>query len=218
MIRRPPRPTLFPYPTLFRSHRGALRPPAQPWHLSRLLHQVRPAAARSGHVFVTDPVTQSPPARSSAGGWWATVREALRGSRHDYTSGPLGRAIVLLAIPMVAEMIMESLFAVWDVYWVGRVGPAAQATVGLTESLLTLIYTAAMGLSIGVTAMVARRIGEKNLAGAAEAAVQGIALGVIAAVLTGAIGVAVAPPPLAVFGPGPPGQTLGVQYPPVRLR
>src|SRR5207302_481813 len=132
------------------------------------------------------PVTQSPPARSSGGGWWATVREALRGSRHDSSSGPLGRAIVLLAIPMVAEMIMESLFAVWDVYWVGRVGPGAQATVGLTESLLTLIYTAAMGLSIGVTAMVARRIGEKNLEGAAEAAVQGIALGVIVAVVTGA--------------------------------
>src|SRR5256885_13910988 len=121
MIRRPPRSTLFPYPTLFRSHRAALRTAAQPRHLSRLLHQVRPAAARSGHVFVTEPVTQPPPARASGGGWWATVREALRGSRHDYTSGPLGRAIVLLAIPMVAEMIMESLFAVWDVYWVGRV-------------------------------------------------------------------------------------------------
>src|SRR3989475_6393913 len=138
-------------------HRGALRATAQPRYLPRLLHQVRPDARRPGRAFVPEPATQPPPARASAGGWWATVREALRGSRHDYTSGPLGRAIVLLAIPMVAEMIMESLFAVWDVYWVGRVGPAAQATVGLTESLLTLIYTAAMGLSIGVTAMVARR-------------------------------------------------------------
>ncbi|HEX9488502.1 MAG TPA: hypothetical protein VF976_15650, partial [Gemmatimonadales bacterium] len=73
---------------------------------------------------MTEPATQPPPARAWAGGWWATVREALGGSRHDYTSGPLGRAIVLLAIPMVAEMIMESVFAVWDVYWVGRVGPA----------------------------------------------------------------------------------------------
>src|SRR5205809_5818528 len=110
-----------------------------------------------------------------------TVREALRGSHHDYTSGPLGRAIVLLAIPMVAEMIMESVFAVWDVFWVAHLGPDAVATVGLTESLLTLIYTAAMGLSIGVTAMVARRIGERNPEGAAEAAVQGIALGLLPA-------------------------------------
>src|SRR5256885_621537 len=193
-------------------HRAALQTAAQPRHLSRLLHQVRPAAARSGHVFVTDPVTQPPPARVSGGGWWATVREALRGSRHDYTSGPLGRAIVLLAIPMVAEMIMESLFAVWDVYWVGRVGPAAQATVGLTESLLTLIYTAAMGLSIGVTAMVARRIGEKNLEGAAEAAVQGIALGVIVAVVVGAIGATLAPRLLALMGASPEVLTIGSTY------
>jgi Na+-driven multidrug efflux pump len=109
---------------------------------------------------VTEPATQPLQAQPSAGGFWATVREALRGSHHDYTSGPLGRAIVLLAIPMVAEMIMESVFAVWDVFWVAHIGPDAVATVGLTESLLTLIYTAAMGLSIGVTAVVARRIGE----------------------------------------------------------
>src|SRR5207247_6501557 len=167
-------------------HRAALRAAAQPWHLSRLLHQVRPAAARSGHVFVTDPATRPPPARASAGGWWATVREALRGSRHDYTSGPLGRAIVLLAIPMVTEMIMESVFAVADAFWVAKLGADALATVGLTESLLTLIYTAAMGLSIGVTAMVARRIGEGNPAAAAEAAVQGMALGLLVAAVIAA--------------------------------
>src|SRR5467141_4417329 len=143
-------------------HRGALRAVAQPRHLSRLLQQVHATAARSRQALVTEPATQPPPAQASAGGWWATVREALRGSRHDYTSGPLGRAIVLLAIPMVAEMIMESVFAVWDVFWVAHIGPDAVATVGLTDSLLTLIYTAAMGLSIGVTAVVARRIGEKN--------------------------------------------------------
>ena len=74
-----------------------------------------------------------------ADGWWATAREALRGSHHDYTSGPLGRAIVLLAIPMVMEMIMESVFAVADVFWVAHLGADAVATVGLTESLLTLI-------------------------------------------------------------------------------
>ncbi len=161
---------------------------------------------------MTEPATQPPPAQASAGGWWATVREALRGSRHDYTSGPLGRAIVLLAIPMVAEMIMESVFAVWDVYWVGRVGPAAQATVGLTESLLTLIYTAAMGLSIGVTAIVARRIGEKNTEEAAEAAVQGIALGVIVAAVTGVIGGMFAPRLLALMGASPEVLTIGSTY------
>jgi len=161
---------------------------------------------------VTEPATQSPPARAWAGGWWATVREALRGSRQDYTSGSLGRAIVLLAIPMVAEMIMESIFAVWDVYWVGRVGPAAQATVGLTESLLTLVYTAAMGLSIGVTAIVARRIGEKNTEAAAEAAVQGIALGVIAAAVTGVIGGMFAPRLLGLMGASPEVLTIGSTY------
>src|SRR5436189_157673 len=126
-------------------------------------------------------------------GLWRTIREAIRGTHHDYTSGPIGRAIILLAVPMVLEMVMESVFAVVDVFWVAHLGPNAVATVGLTESMLTLVYTAAMGLSIGVTAMVARRIGEKNPAGAAEAAVQGIALGVIVALMTGAIGVAFAP-------------------------
>jgi len=166
---------------------------------------------------VTEPATQSLQAQPSAGGFWATVREALRGSHHDYTSGPLGRAIVLLAIPMVAEMIMESVFAVWDVFWVAHIGPDAVATVGLTESLLTLIYTAAMGLSIGVTAVVARRIGEKNAEGAAEAAVQGIALGLIAAVVIGVVGVALAPRLLAVMGATPAVQAMGATYARVML-
>lgn len=137
------------------------------------------------------------------GGWWATIREALRGSHQDYTAGPVGRAILLLAIPMVLEMLMESIFAVTDVFWVSRLGPDAVATVGITESLLTLIYTAAMGLSIGVTAMVARRIGEKNPAGAAEAAVQGFGLGIVAAVLIAAVGVPLAPTLLGWMGAKP---------------
>ena len=156
-------------------------------------------------------------AEPAAGGWWATVREALRGSHHDYTAGPLGRAIVLLAIPMVAEMIMESVFAVWDVFWVAHLGPDAVATVGLTESVLTLIYTAAMGLSIGVTAMVARRIGERNPEGASEAAVQGIALGLLVAAVIGVIGVALAPRLLAVMGASPAVQAIGSNYARVML-
>jgi len=156
-------------------------------------------------------------AEPAPGGWWATVREALRGSHHDYTSGPLGRAILLLAIPMVMEMIMESVFAVADVFWVAHLGADAVATVGLTESLLTLIYTAAMGLSIGVTAMVVRRIGEKNPEGAAEAAVQAIALGLLVAAVIAVVAVPLAPRLLAVMGATPAVQALGSNYARVML-
>jgi len=155
---------------------------------------------------VTQPETGQTP------GWWATVREAIRGSHHDYTSGPIGRAIVLLAIPMVMEMVMESVFAVVDVFWVAHLGPNAVATVGLTESVLTLVYTAALGLSIGVTAMVARRIGEKNPAGAAEAAVQGIALGLIVAAVVGTAGALLAPRLLEVMGASPEVIAVGSGY------
>src|SRR5436190_2449772 len=108
---------------------------------------------------------------------WATLREAIRGSEIDYTTAPVGRAVILLAVPMVVEMAMESIFAVADVFWVAHLGADAVATVGLTESMMTLIYTAAMGLSIGATALVARRIGEQNPEGAAHAAGQSILLG-----------------------------------------
>ncbi len=150
-------------------------------------------------------------------GWWATVREALRGSHHDYTAGPIGRAIILLAIPMVMEMVMESVFAVVDVFWVAHLGPNAVATVGLTESMLALVYTAAMGLSIGVMAMVARRIGEKNPAGAAEAATQGIALGVIVAAVFGVLGAIFAPRLLGVMGAPPEVIAIGSGYTRVML-
>src|SRR3974390_2916868 len=106
--------------------------------------------------------------------FWASIREALRGSHQDFTSGNLNRAIVLLAIPMVLEMVLESLFAVVDVFWVGRLGAAAVATVGLTESLLSLIFAVGFGLALSTTAMVARRIGEKDPAGAAVAGGEGI--------------------------------------------
>lgn len=127
------------------------------------------------------------PAPATSGGVWRDLRDALRGTQHDYTSGPLGRAIFLLAVPMVVEMAMESLFAVVDVFFVGRLGSAAVATVGLTESLMIVIYTIAFGLSIGATAVVSRRIGEKDKEGAARAAVQVLALG---ALISAALGIA----------------------------
>ena len=114
---------------------------------------------------------------------WADIKESIRGSHRSYTTGPIGRAILLLAIPMVLEMLMESVFAVVDIYWVSRLGFEAAATVGLTESLLTIIYALAIGLSIGAMAMIARRIGEQNPDGAARAAVQAIALALIVSIL-----------------------------------
>jgi len=94
--------------------------------------------------------------------FWGSVWEALRGSQQDFTSGNLNRTILLLAIPMVLEMVLESLFAVVDVFWVGRLGADAVATVGLTETLLALVFAIGLGVALSTTAMVARRIGEKN--------------------------------------------------------
>lgn len=116
---------------------------------------------------------------------WSELIEAVRGSHQDYTAGGLNRAILLLAVPMVLEMVLESLFAVVDVFWVGRLGANAVATVGLTESMLSLIFAVGMGLSLSTTAMVARRTGEKDPEGAADAAVQAILLGFVFSVLIG---------------------------------
>jgi putative MATE family efflux protein len=132
-----------------------------------------------------DDETAAPSAPRS---WWTSVREAIAGTEQDYTEGPLGRAVFLLAIPMVLEMAMESLFGILDVFWVGRLGPGAVATVGVTEALLTLIFAAALGLSLSTTATVARRIGEKDPEAAAVTAVQAIVLGVLVAVPTGLVG------------------------------
>ena len=101
-----------------------------------------------------------PSISSSQPSLWNSLVEAIRGSHQDYTTGSLNRAILLLAVPMILEMVLESLFAVVDVFWVGRLGANAVATVGITESLLSLIFAVGMGLSLSTTAMVARRIGE----------------------------------------------------------
>src|SRR5690242_14537944 len=134
---------------------------------------------------------------------WSAIKESVSGSHRSYTTGPIGRAILLLAIPMVLEMVMESVFAVVDIFWVSHLGKDAAATVGLTESLLTLIYTLAIGLSIGAMAMVARRIGEQNPDGAARAAVQSIILALIVSITIGAIGAPLAPRLLKAMGGSP---------------
>lgn len=136
-------------------------------------------------------------------GLWADIKESVRGSHRNYTTGPIGRAILLLAIPMVLEMVMESVFAVVDIFWVSHLGTDAAATVGLTESLLTIIYALAIGLSIGAMAMVARRIGEQNPDGAARAAVQAIVLALLISVLIGIIATPLAPRLLTMMGGSP---------------
>lgn len=128
------------------------------------------------------------------------VRDALRGRGGDPTKGPVGRAILLLAVPMVLEMVMESVFAVVDIFFVSRLGAEAVAAVGLTESLLALVYTVAVGLGIGVTAMVARRIGERDPDGAAETTLQAILLGGGISLVVGAAGFSLAPTLLRLMG------------------
>src|SRR5438552_1382447 len=136
-------------------------------------------------------------------GNWAIIKEALRGAHHDYTSGPIGRAIFLLAVPMVIETVLESVFAVVDVFFVSRLGADAVATVGLTESMMVLIYTLAMGLGIGATATVARRIGEKDSEGGSHAAAQAVVLGIIVAAVLGIAGARAAPTLLRLMGASP---------------
>jgi putative MATE family efflux protein len=144
--------------------------------------------------------------------FWASVREALRGSHQDFTSGNLNRAILLLAIPMVLEMVLESLFAVVDVFWVGRLGADAVATVGLTESLLSLVFAVGLGLSLSTTAMVARRIGEKDPEGAAVAGVQSIIIGLSISLLIGVPCIFYAPELLRLMGASPQVVATGSGY------
>src|SRR5215471_6607197 len=155
------------------------------------------------------PSTQSEPSSLSI---WKSLAEAVRGTEQDFTQGSISRAILLLAVPMVLEMVMESLFAIVDVFWVTRLGSNAVATVGLTESMLTLIFSVALGVSMSTTAMVARRIGEKDSRGAATAAVQAIALGIGLAVLMGIPGFWLAPRLLDWMGAPPDLIAIGHRY------
>src|SRR5213595_20154 len=138
--------------------------------------------------------------------------EAIRGSHQDYTTGSLNRAILLLAVPMVLEMVLESLFAVVDVFWVGRLGADAIATVGLTESMLSLVMAIGFGLSLSTTAKVARRIGEKDPARAAVAGVQAIVIGLVFSAMVGLPCLFYAPNLLRLMGASPQIIRVGSGY------
>ncbi len=139
-----------------------------------------------------------------AGGKRARIRSVLRDAfsegDQDFTRGPLGRAVVVLAIPMVLEMAMESVFAITDIFWVARLGPGAVAAVGLTEAVMTLVYAVAVGLGMGVTALIARRVGEGDDEGAAQVAGQTLWLGLIASLLVAGAGLGFADDILAAMG------------------
>lgn len=145
-------------------------------------------------------VSETKPEKYGLASLWSDLRESVSGSEQDFTEGRIGRAILLLAVPMVLEMSMESLFGIVDVYFVARLGPDAIATVGLTESMLTIVFGVAMGLSMATTAMVARRIGEKDTAGAAVSAAQAVMIGIVVSVPIGVVGFIYAPELLRLMG------------------
>ncbi len=133
-------------------------------------------------------------------GLWKDIKESISGTEQDFTSGSLSRAILLLSIPMVLEMMMESVFAVADIFFVSKLGSDAVATVGLTESLMTLVYAIGIGFGMATTAMVARRIGEKNRGGAAIAASHSIILGVVISIILAIPGIFLAQDLLSLMG------------------
>jgi putative MATE family efflux protein len=152
----------------------------------------------------TDPLSASPPATPSAAdarrSVFAELRDALRGTNADYTKIPLRRAVFLLAVPMVLELVLESTFAVVDIYFVAKLGASAVATVGLTETLLFLLYAIGMGLAMAVTAVIARRVGEGDREAAAVSAVQAIWIAFLASVPFAVVGIVFAQDLLRLMG------------------
>lgn len=132
--------------------------------------------------------------------FWGVLREAFQGSQRDFTEGSVGQALFILSVPMIMEMIMESVFAVVDIFFVAKLGPDAIAIVGITESMVALIYAISIGLGIGATATVARRIGEKDSEKASQAAAHAIYLGLIVSIILGIIGVIFAADFLRLLG------------------
>src|SRR5690606_1547181 len=131
---------------------------------------------------------------------WKLIKEAINGVEQDYTTGSIRKAVMLLAIPMMLEMCMESVYAVVDIFFVSHLGKHATSTVGLTESVITIVYSLAMGISMAASAMVARRVGEKDREGASRAAVQSIILAMAITVIVSALGFVYASEILALMG------------------
>src|SRR5262245_37191928 len=118
---------------------------------------------------------------------FTVIRQSLKGEQQDYTQGSISKAVFLLAIPMILELSLESVFAVVDMFFVSKLGENAIATVGLTESVITIIYSVAIGLSTAATAIIARRIGEKNTEDAAHAGAQALVVAVLISIVLAAI-------------------------------
>ena len=153
---------------------------------------------------MADKEPTSPSVRTaSETGAWATIKLALTGKELEFTTGPIGRAILLLAIPMVLEMVMESVFALTDAFFVSRLGTDAVATVGLTEAMISILFAVAIGSGMATTAMVARRIGEGNREGASIASAQSILLGLILTAVVALPGVVFAKDLLRLMGGTP---------------
>src|SRR5688572_28935618 len=156
-------------------------------------------------MTVTDPLSvpsaKSPSVAADARpSIWAELRDAIRGTGADYTKIPLRRAVFLLAVPMVLELVLESTFAVVDIFFVAKLGSSAVATVGLTETMLFLIYAVGMGVAMAVTAVVARRVGEGEREAAAVSAVQAIWIALIASVPFAVAGIVFAQDLLRLMG------------------
>lgn len=135
--------------------------------------------------------------------FWSLIKKSLRGGEYDYTQGSIRHAIILLAIPMILELSLESVFAVVDMFFVGKLGESAIATVGLTEAVAAIVYSIAIGLSAAATAMIARRTGEKNEEGASHAGAQTIVLSLLVAVVISILGIVFASDILRIMGAKP---------------
>jgi putative MATE family efflux protein len=155
---------------------------------------------------------ETPSAEAVDNSFLSVLREAFVGTTRDFTQGSIPVGLIILAIPMILEMSMESLFAIVDTFFVSKLGAESIAVVGLTESVLVLAYAVGIGLAIGATATVARRVGEQDFEGAARTATHAVYLGIIVSVVMGAAGVTFAPQLLHLLGAEPNVIELGVPF------
>jgi putative MATE family efflux protein len=157
-------------------------------------------------------MSSTAPATGKLSSVFALILQSLRGEETDYTQGSIRRAVILLAIPMMLEMIMESVFALVDIYFVSHLGKHATSTVGLTESVITIIYSLAIGFSMAATAMVARRVGEKDYEGANKAGMQAIIVAIALTLVLSIIGFIFSAQILALMGAEPETIKTGINY------